>query len=71
MFVGRKNELGVLQGDLNNDGIVNAKDSAILAAAFGKRKGNSGYNEAADFNKDGIINAKDKAIISANFGKRK
>lgn len=66
-----KNELGVLQGDLNNDGIVNAKDSAILAAAFGKRKGNSGYNEAADFNKDGIINAKDKAIISANFGKRK
>ena len=61
----------VLQGDLNNDGIVNAKDSAILAAAFGKRKGNSGYNEAADFNNDGIINAKDKAIISANFGKRK
>ena len=58
-------------GDLNNDGIVNAKDSAILAAAFGKRKGNSGYNEAADFNNDGIINAKDKAIISQNFGKRK
>ena len=66
-----KKELGDLQGDLNNDGIVNAKDSAILAAAFGKRKGNSGYNEAADFNNDGIINAKDKAIISANFGKRK
>ena len=58
-------------GDLNNDGIVNAKDNAILAAAFGKRKGNSGYNEAADFNNDGIINAKDKAIISQNFGKRK
>ena len=61
----------VLQGDLNNDGIVNAKDNAILAAAFGKRKGNSGFNEAADFNNDGIINAKDKAIISQNFGKRK
>ena len=64
-------DITILQGDLNNDGIVNAKDSAILAAAFGKRKGNSGYNEAADFNDDGIINAKDKAIISANFGKRK
>ena len=58
-------------GDLNNDGIVNAKDSALLSAAFGKRQGEDGYNAAADFNKDGIINAKDKAIISANFGKRK
>ena len=66
-----KKELVDLPGDLNGDGIVNAKDNAILAKAFGKRKGSSGYNEAADFNGDGIINAKDKAIISQNFGKRK
>ena len=60
-----------IPGDLNKDKIVNAKDSALLSAAFGKRQGEDGYNAAADFNKDGIINAKDKAIISQNFGKRK
>ena len=60
-----------IPGDLNKDKIVNAKDSALLSAAFGKRKGEDGYNASADFNNDGIINAKDKAIISQNFGKRK
>ena len=58
------------QGDINGDGVINAKDNGLIASAFGKRKGNDGYNAIADFNKDGIINAKDKAIVSKNFSKR-
>ena len=64
------NEIEIYQGDINGDGIINAKDNAVIASAFGKRKGNEEYNSVADFNGDGTINAKDKAVISANFTKR-
>ncbi len=64
------NEIEIYQGDINGDGIINAKDNAVIASAFGKRKGNDEYNSVADFNGDGTINAKDKAVISANFTKR-
>ena len=60
----------IYQGDINGDGVINAKDNALIAAAFGKRKGEDGYNENADFNGDFIINAKDRAIISSGFSKR-
>ena len=60
----------IYQGDINGDGIINAKDNAVIAEAFGKREGDSGYYSAADFNGDKIINAKDKAIISESFTKR-
>ncbi|MGN0475686.1 MAG: dockerin type I domain-containing protein, partial [Acutalibacteraceae bacterium] len=60
----------IYAGDINGDNIINAKDSAILSAAFGTRKGSDGFNSNADLNGDGIINAKDKAILSANFTRR-
>ena len=58
------------QGDLNEDGVINAKDNAIIAESFGKKKENDCYNALADINGDGVVNAKDKAIISENFSKR-
>lgn len=58
------------QGDINGDGVINAKDNALIASAFGKRKGTEGYNAIADFNNDNIINVKDKAIVSENYTKR-
>ena len=57
-------------GDFNGDNVINAKDNALLAEAFGKRDGQNGFNELADLNGDGIINAKDKAVVSTNFTKR-
>jgi hypothetical protein len=51
-------------GDLNNDGIVNAQDLALFNAQFGK----SGEN-AADFNGDGVVNALDLARFRQMFGK--
>ncbi|MCR4644158.1 MAG: endonuclease [Oscillospiraceae bacterium] len=56
-------------GDLNEDGIVNASDAALIliAAASIGAEGSSGLNaaqeQAADVNGDGIINASDAAIV--------
>ena len=50
------------QGDMNNDGVMNAKDA--LAVLKHSAKLEAGKNTAvADLNGDGIINAKDALII--------
>ncbi|MCX5664085.1 MAG: dockerin type I repeat-containing protein [Planctomycetota bacterium] len=51
-----------VRGDLNDDGIVNAADLAMLLAEWGSSNG------AADINDDGIVNAADLAIMLANWG---
>lgn len=59
-------------GDANGDGFVNAKDNAVLSAAFGGSADDptSNYDIAADLNEDGFVNAKDRAILINNFGNR-
>jgi len=51
-----------VRGDLNDDGIVNAADLAMLLAEWGSSNG------AADINSDGNVNAADLAIMLANWG---
>ena len=51
-----------MRGDLNDDGIVNAADLAMLLAEWGISNG------AADINGDGNVNAADLAIMLANWG---
>jgi hypothetical protein len=51
-------------GDLNNDGIVNAVDLGQFRAAFGKNT-----NPNADFNGDNIVNAVDLGLFRQMFGK--
>ena len=57
-----------LPGDMNNDGILNAKDAlAILEYNVGLENGKNPY--VADINNDGIINAKDAlAILKKSAG---
>jgi len=62
--------LVTIPGDVNGDKKVDGKDIAIIAKAFGKRKGQPGYVPNADVNCDGQIDGKDIAIASKNFGKR-
>jgi len=38
------------KADLNKDGVVNAKDAAVVV-------------DKADLNKDGVVNAKDAAVV--------
>ncbi len=55
-------------GDINDDGYCNAKDAAILGAAWGSTPESPNWNVKADLNEDGIINAKDAVLLGLQFG---
>ncbi|MCD6445472.1 PKD domain-containing protein [Candidatus Bathyarchaeota archaeon] len=54
--------------DINQDGVVNAKDAVILGVHFGAEEGQPQYLQPADINRDGFINAKDAVILGLHFG---
>lgn len=49
--------------DLNNDGVVNDADQAILTATMNSSRGQSKFNQNADFNADDAINGEDQTIF--------
>ena len=51
-------------GDLNGDGTVNCQDILIIRNAWGKRRGQQGFDDAADYNRDGVVNVLDLAAVS-------
>jgi len=51
-----------IEGDANNDGIVNIQDYVILSNQFGTS------GPEADFNRDNLVNVQDYIILSNNFG---
>lgn len=57
-------------GDVNGDGVVNAKDRMLLTRYLAKW---SGYEDidivSADVNKDGTVNAKDRMILTRYLAK--
>lgn len=55
--------------DLNGDGVVDIKDIATAARAFGTYPGHSRWNPAVDVNQDDKIDIKDLVLIAKNFGK--
>jgi len=57
-------------GDINGVGIVNMKDIAAAAKAFGSTPSSSYWNANADINCDGIVNMKDIAIAARHFGQQ-
>jgi hypothetical protein len=62
-------DLGTLrEGDANDDNFITILDFSILAAAFGKCEGSSGYDERADFNGDGCVTILDFSLLASNFG---
>jgi len=58
----------VPQGDVTNDGIVDAEDLAALGRAYSTQEGQASYNPDADLNKDKVIQKSDLEIISSNYG---
>lgn len=56
--------------DLNNDGIVDIIDVAMVAKAFGSKLGDSNWNPIADLDKNGWINIIDIATVAREFGKK-
>ncbi len=54
----------VRPGDLNDDGLADCIDVAIVRAAFGTTPGGPGFNPMADVVADGIINIRDLAFVA-------
>ena len=52
-----------MPGDLNDDGIINAKDSVLLAQHLASWAVEMN-KDAADCNGDGVINAKDSVLLA-------
>lgn len=51
--------------DVNNDGVINDLDYALVSQSYNKKAVDSGFIEKHDFNKDGIIDIYDLVVISS------
>lgn len=56
-----------IPGDVNSDGVINAKDVAFLRRHIAGGYGDAVNTAAADVNDDGKLNAKDVALIRRNI----
>lgn len=54
--------------DVNRDGLVDAKDDALIESGFGLVKGDPAFNPYLDVNDDGVINASDTTVVINNYG---
>ena len=50
--------------DVDGDGKVTCSDLAIVRAAFGKRRGESGFDIRADVNGDALVDIRDLAFVA-------
>ncbi len=56
-----------LEGDANQDNIINLYDFAILSMSWLASKTNGGYDLRSDFNRNGLINAADLYLLASNW----
>ncbi len=57
-----------VEGDINEDGMVDIFDIALIAIAFGSVRGQPGYNGLADINRDGVIDIMDIVKVAIAYG---
>ena len=57
--------------DFNGDGKVDLSDAKQLTQAYGKSKGEPGYDSKLDLDDDGVIGFEDVLIFSSAYGKRR
>jgi hypothetical protein len=58
-----------MPGDLSMDGLVDMRDMAIAARAFGSYPGRERWNPIADENEDNMVEVRDMVLIASYFGK--
>ncbi len=59
---------GTIPEDISLDFFVNAKDAALLGAAFGSSTTSENWDPSCEINRDGFIGAKDAVKLGAVFG---
>lgn len=57
----------LINGDCDNNNLINTDDYLILSGAFDTLEGDPGYEANADLNLDDIVNTDDYLILSNNF----
>jgi thermitase len=57
------------QADVNHDGKVNVVDLAVVARAFGAKKGDPNWNEKSDLDNNGKVNVIDISLVAVQYGK--
>ncbi len=57
----------LLQGDVNQDNIVDFDDYTVLSTYWLASKNQAEYNAGADFDRNGLINAADLSLFAANW----
>jgi hypothetical protein len=57
----------LLEGNANDDNIINISDFGILAVAYMTMDGEPGYDARADFDRNGIINISDFGLLAVNY----
>jgi hypothetical protein len=62
-------EVGPHLPDVNGDGVVDMRDVAVCAYAYGSNPGDPRWNSAADLNHDGKVDGHDIALVAKDFGK--
>jgi len=59
-----------MPGDIDGNGKVDYKDLFTLAASYGTKVGDDGFNASCDFNNDGKVDYKDLFTLAANYGSK-
>ena len=57
----------LLEGDANNDNVVNFGDCAIMSTCWLASKDLAKYDARTDFDRDGLINVADLCLFAANW----
>jgi hypothetical protein len=58
----------LLEGDADGNNSVSLLDFSVLSSAFGRCRGDEGYDGRADFDEDGCVRLVDFSLLASNFG---
>jgi hypothetical protein len=57
----------LLEGNANNNNLINIQDFGLLATSYGKIIGNPSFNVMADFDRNDIVNIFDFGLLATNY----
>jgi len=57
-----------LVGDVNGDGRIDLRDTALVARALGSTPTSANWNPSADIDGDGVVNMQDITLVARHFG---
>lgn len=60
-------KFSLINGDCNDDNVIDIGDFGVLSFAFGSERGDANYIEGADLNGDDSVDVGDYSILSQNF----